>query len=383
MTLSNAVIHGSRHGDWNTTPRSGPGPGISLSSTSTPPSVDGSNPAAIDSTVDFPQPEWPIRQTNSPLPIAKSKSRTITASPPSGFGYTFVRCEISRYLASLLTRPPRCVGRRRRRRRRRIGRIRQGDGGGGQCSTTTPSPWSQQILDDLIAHRLEAGVVVHRLAIARPRDRHRDRRPERRRRTDRQRDDPVGEQQRLVDVVGDQHDRLLARLPDARDLVLQHGARQRVQRRQRLVHQQHLGIDGQRARERHALAHAARQLGRALVARRRQVHQRQVLLRVRALLVARPVAEPLVDGQVDVLVRGQPRQQRVVLEHDAAIGARPADRLAAELDRPAIGRGQPRHQADQRRLARARVADDADQLAALDREVDVRQHLACAPSPFP
>src|SRR4051812_3317702 len=108
MTLSNADIQGSRQGDWNTTPRSGPGPEISLSSTTPPPPVGGSTPAAIDSTVDFPQPECPIRQTNSPLAIAKSKSRTITASPPLGFGYTLVRCEISRYFRSLLTPPPPC-----------------------------------------------------------------------------------------------------------------------------------------------------------------------------------------------------------------------------------------------------------------------------------
>ena len=74
-TLSSAVSHGSRHGAWNTTPRSGPGPVISLSSTSTPPSVGGSRPATIDSTVDLPQPEWPIRQTNSPLRDARGRSR--------------------------------------------------------------------------------------------------------------------------------------------------------------------------------------------------------------------------------------------------------------------------------------------------------------------
>ena len=49
------------------------------------------------------------------------------------------------------------------------------------------------------------------------------------------------------------------------ELVLQLGAGQRVERRQRLVEQQDVGIDGERAGDRDALAHAAGQLGRPAV----------------------------------------------------------------------------------------------------------------------
>ena len=71
-----------------------------------PPSA-ASSPAAIDSTVDLPQPEWPMRQTNSPLRDREVEVAHDHRLAAAGFGYTFVRCEISRYLSSLLTLPPR------------------------------------------------------------------------------------------------------------------------------------------------------------------------------------------------------------------------------------------------------------------------------------
>src|SRR5438876_1120682 len=70
----------------------------------------------------------------------------------------------------------------------------------------------------------------------------------------------VGEINRLVDLVGDEEHRLLAARPDARELGLHDLARLRVERRERLVHQQHLGIDGQGPGEVYPLPHAAREL---------------------------------------------------------------------------------------------------------------------------
>src|ERR1700722_944586 len=72
--------------------------------------------------------------------------------------------------------------------------------------------------------------------------------------------DLVGERHRLVDAVGDEHQRLLVDLPDAQELLLQDGAVLLVERRERLVHQQDLGIVGKGARDRDALAHAAGEL---------------------------------------------------------------------------------------------------------------------------
>ena len=54
-------------------------------------------------------------------------------------------------------------------------------------------------------------------------------------------------------------------LPHLEDQVLQVGAGLRVDRGERLVHQQDLGLVGQRAGDRHALLHAARELPRVAV----------------------------------------------------------------------------------------------------------------------
>ena len=51
--------------------------------------------------------------------------------------------------------------------------------------------------------------------------------------------DPVAEVDRLVDVVGDQQHGDALGLPDALQLVLQPRARQRIERAERLVEQQH------------------------------------------------------------------------------------------------------------------------------------------------
>jgi hypothetical protein len=82
-TLSSALIQGKRHGAWNTTPRSGPGPWISRLATATLPSLIALSPATMVSTVDLPQPEWPISDTNSFCAMFRSKPRT-TATGPLG-----------------------------------------------------------------------------------------------------------------------------------------------------------------------------------------------------------------------------------------------------------------------------------------------------------
>ena len=56
-------------------------------STVTPPASAASSPATIESTVDLPQPEWPIRQTNSPWLERRGRSPADDERPaPSGVG---------------------------------------------------------------------------------------------------------------------------------------------------------------------------------------------------------------------------------------------------------------------------------------------------------
>ena len=80
----------------------------------------------------------------------------------------------------------------------------------------------------------------------------------------REHDDPVGQPHRLVDVVGHVEDRLARPLPDRQQLLLHELARLGVERRERLVHQQHGRVDGERPRDADALPHAARELVRVL-----------------------------------------------------------------------------------------------------------------------
>ncbi len=91
----------------------------------------------------------------------------------------------------------------------------------------------------------------------------------------RQQHHPLGEPDRLPHVVGDEQDRGAGGLPHPQQLALQHVAGDRVERRERLVHQQHAGTvlglaaggrGRERAGQRDALAHAAGELVRALVA---------------------------------------------------------------------------------------------------------------------
>ena len=72
-------------GDWKTTARSGPAPLTSCPSSTKPPLDILLSPAAIDRTVDLPQPEWPMSVTNSPFFILRLKPST-TVSGPFGVG---------------------------------------------------------------------------------------------------------------------------------------------------------------------------------------------------------------------------------------------------------------------------------------------------------
>jgi len=81
MTFSKQVIHGSSEWFWNTTARSGPGPGISRPSHSSTPVEGRVRPAIRLSSVLLPQPEWPISETTSPFLISRSMSRSAVKRP--------------------------------------------------------------------------------------------------------------------------------------------------------------------------------------------------------------------------------------------------------------------------------------------------------------
>ena len=190
--------------------------------------------------------------------------------------------------------------------------------------------------------------------------------------------DSVRKEHRLIDGMCDEHDRapvgrgtILS--PNAQQLLLQDDARLRVERGKRLVHQQHIGLVRDQARERDALPHAARKLMRILVLRPRQADQ---LDGAAHTPFPRRGVETIAGGSVsqpefNVAPHGVPRKQRVVLEHHAPLGA-------GACNRPAVdghGSGRRQLQAGQhiehRCLAAARRPDDDEELALRDRQVAV------------
>ena len=110
--------------------------------------------------------------------------------------------------------------------------------------------------------------------------------------------------------MGDEHDRLRDLALDAEELVLQPGPGDGVDRAERLVHQQHRRVGGERAGDADALALPAGELRGVAAAVRARVEADQLEQLVDARLgrVAAP-AEQVGDGRdvrADRLVREQP-----------------------------------------------------------------------------
>ena len=103
---------------------------------------------------------------------------------------------------------------------------------------------------------------------------------------------PLAEEERLLDRVGDEDDGLAELPPEPQNQPLHLLARQRVERPERLVHQDHLGLVGEAARERHPLLHAARELVDRPVGEPVEADGLQELRHLRRRLRARPARHP-------------------------------------------------------------------------------------------
>ena len=159
----------------------------------------------------------------------------------------------------------------------------------------------------------------------------------------------------------------------------------RVQPRGRLVQHEQRRVHDERARQRHALDHAARQLGRHLVrvagfqAHHLQLEQRR-LVRQRIGHGAR-----FAQRQSDVVQHAEGRKEGALLkQHAHARGGAGVGQLGhgppQHGDAPARRTVQPQHLAQQHRLARARSTHQRQHLAAAHRQVEVlvHHHLAAA-----
>jgi hypothetical protein len=192
------------------------------------------------------------------------------------------------------------------------------------------------------------------------------------------RDHAVAEVDRFLQVVRDEEDGELVLARQAGQLVLQALPRERVQGAEGFVQQHERGPLRQAARDLRALLHAARQLRRKVPAVPLQAHLAQ-----RVGNTAGPFAARRAGGlqrQGHVAFDRAPRQQRaaVVLEHHRRFARGFGHQAAVAPHLALAGWQQPGGGAQQRGLAAAAGADDADELAARDVQAGERDDVLAA-----
>src|SRR5262249_32292272 len=134
----------------------------------------------------------------------------------------------------------------------------------------------------------------------------------------------------------------------------------RIQRGEWLVHQQHIRIDGQRARKIGALSHAARQLMREVMLEAAESDQVNQPIGTRAGLRLSRALD--LQAEDDIVEHGSPWEKRILLEDEAAIRPRPSDWPPVDDDFAARWSCQTIDDAQQRRLAAAGGADNRNEL---------------------
>jgi len=183
-------------------------------------------------------------------------------------------------------------------------------------------------------------------------------------------DHAVGQGHGLLHVMGHQKRGEAAGLPQAFDQAVHLDAGQRIERAQGFVEQQQARVVHQGTRQGHALALAARQACRPFAQPVTQAHTGQHVGGSAAALGR--------QAQCHVVGHALPGQEARVLEHDARVLAQAVHGLAVEADGATRDRFEARHQAQQRALAAAAAAHDGHELAGLDHQLGLLEHLAGA-----
>jgi hypothetical protein len=148
---------------------------------------------------------------------------------------------------------------------------------------------------------------------------------------------------------------------------------QRVQGRERLVHQHDLRLLDERAAQRDPLLHAAGQLVREPLVEPGEADKVEQL--AGAVAVCRPGPAEDLDRQQYVVEHRTPRQQRRALEDQRDVPTWLHDGRSADEHLAARRRDKARNEPQQGGLPAARAADDRNQLAHVDVEVDAAQCL--------
>src|SRR5579862_549146 len=182
----------------------------------------------------------------------------------------------------------------------------------------------------------------------------------------------IAHQDRFLDVVGDEDHALNRKLPfapEVEEIGAQVLRRQHVERGERLVHEENVGMDDEGSGETDALAHAAGQLARIggfVAVEADEVDGGQ---RAGADVLGRQAER--FEAELHVLQDREPGEKREALEHHRDAVRRTIDSVAHIADRSARGRRETGDDPQQCGLARARAAEQADDLAIVEREVHV------------
>ena len=182
--------------------------------------------------------------------------------------------------------------------------------------------------------------------------------------------DAVGHGERLVLVVGDDDEGDADLFLQAHEFAAHVFAQFRVQRRERLVQEQHLRLHHEGAGEGDALLLSARQLRRTALRHAVQLHERQHFFHAARALVFRDARD--LEAVGDILPDAHVRKHRVTLKHHVdrtPIRRQRGDILAVNEDASFARRVKAREHPQERCLAAARGSEEREKFAAPHRKL--------------
>jgi hypothetical protein len=183
---------------------------------------------------------------------------------------------------------------------------------------------------------------------------------------------PVGEQDGLLDVVGDGENgagRDGPGEPQVEKLSPEALRREDVEGREGLVHEEDVGLDRESARNAHALPHPAGQLARIGGFEAVEADEVDQPERLVAAHLGRHALR--LEPELDVAQDIEPGQERERLEDHGHAGTRPAHCVPAIAHLARAGRDQPGEDPEEAGLPGSRLAEEGDDLALVKRQVHV------------
>src|SRR5262245_28489299 len=164
-------------------------------------------------------------------------------------------------------------------------------------------------------------MIQHCRTGARAWERHREYLPDSRGGAAGHHDHTVGQEQSLIDIVGDHHHGFAVLVPESHELIIEFHASEGIEETERLIEQQDFGLEGKSPGNTDALTHTGGQLIGVTVSHLRQANEPEVVFGQASLGAAPLVAFDLLHGQENIVTRRAPRQERWRLTYYATICA--------------------------------------------------------------